>query len=209
MPYNFSFKHFRKFFPPIKNGFTLTELLITISIISIISTASAMVYIENLKRARDTQRLSDMQALRTAFESFYADYNRYPDVTNDNISSNHGEVIGGDTTITKILAPYMDSVPTDPLFNGNTTIDITDGSADHERYYYYYDPVHNQSNDNKGCYPPTHRFTPTCSCTTNTGDVPVFGFNRTETFGPEKLTKDTCLGPHMNADSADYTVSLE
>lgn len=51
-----------------KKGFTLLELLIVITIISVLSVAIIVVInpAETLRKARDTQRLSDMASLKTA-----------------------------------------------------------------------------------------------------------------------------------------------
>ena len=55
-----------------KKGFTLLELLIVIGILAILATVLIAVInpAELLRRARDTQRLSDLDALRSAISLF-------------------------------------------------------------------------------------------------------------------------------------------
>ena len=58
-----------------KKGFTLLELLIVIGILAILATVLFAVInpAELLRRARDTQRLSDLDALRSAISLFIVD----------------------------------------------------------------------------------------------------------------------------------------
>ena len=58
-----------------KKGFTLLELLIVIGILAILATVLIAVInpAELLRRARDTQRLSDLDALRSAISLFIVD----------------------------------------------------------------------------------------------------------------------------------------
>jgi prepilin-type N-terminal cleavage/methylation domain-containing protein len=62
-------------------GFTLVELLIVIAIIGILAVAvlAALDPIEQLKKSRDTGRLSDARELFNAYTRYYASYNCYPE----------------------------------------------------------------------------------------------------------------------------------
>jgi general secretion pathway protein G len=117
-----------------KKGFTLIELLVVIAIIGLLSSMS--VYAINVARmkARDARRMADLTSIKKAMELFYDDNNRYPDISNDGVSTS-GEVIGDNNgPIEQALKPYLPLTPSDPLFNGSTG---------HEDYYYAYDPAHN------------------------------------------------------------------
>ncbi|MBU1130102.1 type II secretion system GspH family protein [Patescibacteria group bacterium] len=64
-----------------KNGFTLIELLIVMTIMSIL-TIIAVSQFQNAKRkARDTQRKSDLSAVSKALQMFYTDYGEFPSVS--------------------------------------------------------------------------------------------------------------------------------
>jgi len=59
-------------------GFTLIELLVVIAIISLLSTTVMASLNQARQKSRDTKRISDLNALRTALEMYYNDNNGYP-----------------------------------------------------------------------------------------------------------------------------------
>ncbi len=67
-----------------QGGFTLVELLIVIAVIGILAVAvlAALDPIEQLKKSRDTGRLSDAREMYNAMTRYYASYNCYPDERN-------------------------------------------------------------------------------------------------------------------------------
>ena len=54
-------------------GFTLLELLIVIAIIGILASLAAVSYSSAQRRARDSQRQSDLKAIQNAMEQYYTD----------------------------------------------------------------------------------------------------------------------------------------
>ena len=135
-------------------GFTLAELLISVSIIALITSSTVAGFANVLRRARDTKRLADMEAIHTALDSYYADKGHYPGSA-DGITQ-CGLFIGvgdrGPTTVScrtnpipqisidQLLAPYMGDVPHDPLHD-STDFDSSNGIT--SQYFYAYDPQHN------------------------------------------------------------------
>lgn len=66
-----------------EKGFTLFELLVSISIIAILTAMVSLSYSAAQKKARDTKRRQDMEAVQKAAEQFYSlsgDYS-YPEGT--------------------------------------------------------------------------------------------------------------------------------
>ncbi len=61
----------------VKNGFTLLELLVVISIIGILMAMAAVAYSTAQVRARDARRRSDIDAIQQAFEQYYAANGQY------------------------------------------------------------------------------------------------------------------------------------
>jgi prepilin-type N-terminal cleavage/methylation domain-containing protein len=60
-------------------GFTLLELLISISIIGILIAAGVASYSTAQKKSRDSRRMSDLKAIQGGFEQYNADFNgNYP-----------------------------------------------------------------------------------------------------------------------------------
>lgn len=93
-----------------KNGFTLTELLLVISIVAIM--AIMLVGILNpiflVNKAKDSERKKDLDAIKKSFEEYFNDKGRYPTNVNDwNIKSNCEKNV----TDFKYLNPW----PCDPV----------------------------------------------------------------------------------------------
>jgi general secretion pathway protein G len=90
-----------------QKGFTLLELLIVIVIIAIL----ALLIIPNItsapKKARDTQRKTDITAIRKALEEYFVNNNSYP------AGSGQADTAVG-TDLGAGSAPIMKTVPQDP-----------------------------------------------------------------------------------------------
>lgn len=61
-----------------RQGFTLVELLVVITIIGLLSTIATVSYASARMRARDARRLADMDAVRTALELYAIDNGGFP-----------------------------------------------------------------------------------------------------------------------------------
>ena len=62
-------------------GFTLIELLVVITIIGILAVGGTATYTAQIQKARDSTRMTDLNAIRSGIEQFYQDFTEYPDVT--------------------------------------------------------------------------------------------------------------------------------
>lgn len=96
---------------PLKNrGFTLIELLVVISIIGFLATASMVAFNNARIKSRDAKRLTDMVQISKALVLYYDANNSYPAAANTQ---------GGDwpAAFKTALAPYLKTVPKDPLLN--------------------------------------------------------------------------------------------
>ena len=62
-------------------GFTLIELLVVITIIGILATGATAVYTSQIQKARDSTRITDLEALKSAAEQVYQDSSEYPHAT--------------------------------------------------------------------------------------------------------------------------------
>lgn len=91
-------------------GFSLVELLVSISIISILISSALFILRpqDYLKRSRDSRRQSDLKVIQTALEQYYANSGIYP-------------VASPLTTPSWTVGPttYLRSVPKDPSGGGN------------------------------------------------------------------------------------------
>lgn len=64
-----------------RNGFTLIELMVVITVIAILSTLALFGIAKAQASARDTSRQQIMNGVRTALERYYADNQAYPATT--------------------------------------------------------------------------------------------------------------------------------
>lgn len=176
------------------SGFSLVELLVVVSLISILSTAALNNYSAAAGKARDAKRVADMEAIGQALELFYQDHGRYPGVCDgidDTESPNNyvGEVIGDDDpstpgTIEAALAPYLGTIPRDPMMDQQP-------SGGQLLFFYSYDPQHQLDE---------------CAGGGAVGSGITYGFNYSETGIDDR---ETCIGNHLNLENAAYNRTLQ
>lgn len=82
----------------LKKGFTLIELLVVITIIGILATGAVTTFTSQIQKARDTTRITDINAMKSAVEQVYQDTGEYPH---------------SDTFFTEVSV-YMERLPSDP-----------------------------------------------------------------------------------------------
>lgn len=63
-----------------KNGFTLLEILVVITIIALISSIGYASYVNSLRKSRDGKRKTDIEQIRSALEIYKSDNGNYPAV---------------------------------------------------------------------------------------------------------------------------------
>lgn len=90
------------------SGFTLVELLVVISIISVLSALLMVNFIGIRQRGRDGQRKSNLRQIQSALELYRTDAGIYP--TTSQLPPCGSALLVGSTT-------YMQKVPCDPLTN--------------------------------------------------------------------------------------------
>lgn len=99
-------------------GFTLVELLVTISVIGILATVVIISFGSATAKSRDSKRMSDLDTIASALEMYKYDKHKYPPVAhtaNDNNNAcwdylyvNQVSALSGE------LAEYLPVVPSDP-----------------------------------------------------------------------------------------------
>jgi len=106
------------------HGFTLIELLVVISIIGLLSTVILASMTNARSRARDAQRLSDLQQLRNALALYASDNsNMYPVVPGTQYPeiSSTGATWNTTSILRAALVPkYISKLPVDPKNTGTT-----------------------------------------------------------------------------------------
>lgn len=121
----------------LSRGFSLIELLVAITIISVLTTLGLANYQNSLRRTRDANRQADLELISSALEIYKTDNNEYP-TANNICDSSLGSCAacpctGSDWTGTNVLSDlepnYILELPVDPINN--------------LARYYVYDPVCN------------------------------------------------------------------
>ncbi len=110
-------------------GFSLIELLITISIIAIIASIGMVAYSQAQILAKDARRKQDLRAIKVALELYYQQNKRYPcpnggdawvysNSSNPWIIDSGFSAICSDTTQKDLGTNYISRLPTDPINSG-------------------------------------------------------------------------------------------
>jgi len=113
-------------------GFTIIELLVVIAIIAILSAIVIANISDSRARARDTQRIAELHQIELALEQYKQVHGFYPcedstDADCSGQSTDANGIVGEGSGLDTLLAPYLGSIPVDPLGPGDST------------YRYYYD----------------------------------------------------------------------
>jgi len=66
--------------PRATHGYTLVEIIVVVTIISILAAVVFMGYIQSTAQARDNARMATLAQLKTAIEAYKDDYGLYPDI---------------------------------------------------------------------------------------------------------------------------------
>ncbi len=77
-------------------GFTLVELLIAISIVAILTTVGARLYLNSVENGLDSKRVKDLESLKQALELYHQSSRSYP------------------SAMSEVVPKYLDSLPQDP-----------------------------------------------------------------------------------------------
>lgn len=88
-------------------GFTLLEILVTITIIAVLTAIGIVSYSSVNKRSRDVKRKSDLEQIRSALEMYRSDNAGYPDI-------GAGFLTVGGLAGDLVLTGYMPAIPDDP-----------------------------------------------------------------------------------------------
>lgn len=81
-------------------GFTLIELIVTVTIIAILTVVGMVSYSGTSKKARDNRRMADLEKIRVALELY---------------RQGTGSTYPADGTLNTTLVPkYIQAIPTDP-----------------------------------------------------------------------------------------------
>lgn len=116
-----------------KQGFTLIEVLVVISVIGLLAVLVMGSYLLQLRKGRDGQVKADLDRMRVAFEEYLTDNDCYPTDVNE-------------------LSPYLKDVPLDPATDTKLYYDTNDPTC--PTWYRFFSQLENDADADKvklGC----------------------------------------------------------
>lgn len=126
-----------------KKGFTLIELILVMTLLSILALVMLSNFNNSLKRGRDSQRKNDLNQLQKALENYYEDHHTYPtftDIFARKLCTNY-VCLTSDTV-------YMIKTATDPLPSSFKYVYAPEPTAvpvGPSSYYYLYTYIENDA----------------------------------------------------------------
>ncbi len=139
-------KHNRHLFVSAKSaGFTIVELVVVLTIIGILTTMTAVTYMQTQKEARDTKRNADITLMQNELEKYYDKHGEYPPgcpastCTDAPLTANLSTTIDIDSlaTITE-LRTALPGIPNDfgdPRYPGQPPMGVSSSTT--RKYFYY------------------------------------------------------------------------
>lgn len=97
-----------------QRGFTLIELMVTVTVIAILAAVGMVVYSGVQKNARISKRVQDLAAFKLALETFKGTTGYYPNVT----AAQTFVCIESLTGVNTLTPNYMPVIPRDPSQSG-------------------------------------------------------------------------------------------
>ena len=117
-----------------KKSFTLTELLVVVSIIGLLSSV-VLASLNNARaKARDTTRISDLKQLQLALALYYDKNGSYPGAQNTVYTSAQASWITTDPLTTLVTQGFISKLPVDPKNTPANNFNYT-GSTNYSYYY--------------------------------------------------------------------------
>ncbi len=160
-------------------GFSLAELLVVVTIISILSTVVLGSVGQATGSARDAERLNDIRTIKQALELFHVEHGRYPGLTDGVAECGEEGFIGVGNPIDDVLREYISEVPRDPMHDG-------------VNFFYAYDARHMYAPEPDGY---------------DGQNTKVFGVNRFEGGSEVSPGKGTYEGGCMNLRNAHFNIA--
>jgi prepilin-type N-terminal cleavage/methylation domain-containing protein len=103
----------RKNFKKAPRGFSITEILVAIVIISLLAGVVVASYTRAISRGRDGRRMADLSSMRDALELYYADNKSY-------VATGGGAWANASASLGALVPNYIGQIPADPDSGSST-----------------------------------------------------------------------------------------
>ena len=117
-----------------RRGFTVVEIIITVTIMGILLTLAVVNLNSTQVRARDDERRADVEAIASAFENFFqrgtvsTDPGTYPSTTtSDGSNQDILDKVDGEINIQSLLAPGINDTATKSFISATNATQTTAG----------------------------------------------------------------------------------
>lgn len=111
-----------------RTGFTLIELIVALTIISLLLAVAAPRYFHSVQRSKETALKQNLATLRDAIDKFYSDQGKYPDALADLISRRYLRALPQDPLTQSIDTWVTVTPPVDAAARGQV-YDVKSGAA--------------------------------------------------------------------------------
>jgi general secretion pathway protein G len=109
-------------------GFTLIELIVVLTIISLLLTIAAPHYFHSVQRSKESALRQNLATLRDAIDKFYSDQGKYPDALSELISKRYLRTLPQDP-VTQSVETWVTRMPPADAPAPGQVYDIKSGAA--------------------------------------------------------------------------------
>lgn len=184
-----------------KLGFTLVELLVVIAIIGILAAIGISSLNTAKSKARDAQRLQDVEAIVAALKIYYENNSETWPNESAPLQNGWDSSLSGQANFLEVLVSqgYLSQVPLDPINKCDDGTDCTSAGSQRSnalRDHYFYDYILLEDPSTIGC---------------NTGGKPAFvlGIRNFETLPQTNPRTNHPNNPGFSCSGRDYNAQFD
>ena len=110
-----------------QRGFTLFELIVVLTIISLLQTIGAPHYFQSVQRSRESALKQNLATLRDAIDKYYSDQGKYPEALGDLISKRYLRALPQDP-VTQSVDTWTTQLPPPDAAASGQVYDVKSGA---------------------------------------------------------------------------------
>ncbi len=110
-----------------RDGFTLIELIVVLTIVSLLLTVGAPHYFHSVQRSRESALKQNLATMRDAIDKFYSDQGKYPDALGDLIAKRYLRALPEDP-VTQSIESWITLTPPADMGATGQVYDVRSGA---------------------------------------------------------------------------------